>query len=151
MELRMIKSFCVMTGMLMAAALYATSGQAAQITGAGSGECFDIPHGLVADGSPVNQFHCHGSPNEQWTISNGQISGLGGSCLDVMGSAPTDGAQIIIVACNGRASQKWSVSQGQIIGLGGKCIDVTSASTQDGAPLILATCNSSPSQQWSLQ
>jgi len=148
----MMKRVCFITGIVVAAALgCVTVAQAAQIAGTTSGECFDIPHGVVADGSPVNQFHCHGSPNEQWTIGNGQISGLGGSCLDIMGSAPAEGAQIIIVACNGRASQKWSVSQGQIIGLGGKCIDVTGGSTQDGAPLILATCNSSPSQQWSLQ
>ena len=143
---------CVgLAGVLVALVVGRTPVQAAQIVVTNSVECIDIPHQQTVDGTPVSLFNCHGSPNQQWTIANGQITGMSGVCLDVMGSAPTEGAQIIIVACNGRASQKWSVSHGQIIGLGGKCLDVTAGSTQDGAPLILAACNSSPSQQWSLQ
>jgi hypothetical protein len=125
---------------------------AAQLVGTNNGECVDLPHGNTSDGTPLSLFHCHGSPNQQWTISNGLITtGTGGSCLDVQGSAPTEGAQIIIVACNGRSSQRWSVSNGQIVGIGGKCLDVTGGSTLDHAPLILSTCSSASSQQWSLQ
>lgn len=79
-----MKTLSAMTGILVAAALTCASlSQAAQIAGTTSGECFDIPHGVVSDGTQINQFHCHGTPNEQWTISNSQIAGLGGSCLDV--------------------------------------------------------------------
>ena len=128
-----------------------TPADAAQIVITNSVECVDIPHGQVVDGTPLSLFNCHGSPNQQWTVSNGLITGTGGRCLDVQGSAPTEGAQIIIVACNGQPSQKWSVSNGQIVGIGGKCLDVTGGSTLDYAPLILSTCSSAPSQQWSLQ
>jgi hypothetical protein len=128
-----------------------TRAEAAQIVIANSVECIDIPHQQTDDGTPVSLFNCHGSPNQQWTISNGQITGMSGVCLDVMGSAPKDGAQIIIVHCNGRDSEKWAIANGQIVGIGGKCLDVVGGSAQDHAALIIATCASSPSQQWSVQ
>ena len=124
---------------------------AAQLEGASNGECIDIPHQNTADGTPMSLFHCHGSPNEQWTISGGQVMGMGGSCLDVLGSAAVDGAQIIIVACNGRPSQKWSFVNGQIVGIGGKCVDTSGGGSLDHTPVILMTCSSAPSQQWSVQ
>ena len=118
-----MKRLCLMTGILTAAALmWAGVSQAAQIAGTTSGECIDIPHGVAADGTQINQFHCHGTPNEQWTLSNGQISGLGGSCLDVMGSAPTEGAQIIIVACKVHISFAVSKSTGMAA-----CMEITLA------------------------
>jgi hypothetical protein len=129
----------------------ALSAHAAQIVITNSVECVDIPHQQAVDGTPLSLFNCHGSLNQQWTIANGQITGMSGVCLDIMGSAPNDGAQVIIVHCNGRPSEKWSLANGQIIGLGGKCLDVIGGSAQDLAQLIIATCSSSPSQQWSVQ
>jgi hypothetical protein len=125
---------------------------AAQIVITNSVECVDIPHGQAVDGTPLSLFNCHGSPNQQWTIANGQITGLSGVCLDVMGSAPNDGAQVIIVHCNGRDSEKWTLANGQIVGIGGKCLDVSGGSPRDHAALIISSCSSSsPSQQWSVQ
>jgi hypothetical protein len=124
---------------------------AAQIVIANSVECVDIAHGQAVDGTPVSLFNCHGSPNQQWTIANGQIIGLSGMCLDVMGSAPNDGAQVIIVHCNGRESEKWALANGRIVGIGGKCLDVSGGNPQDHATLIISACSSSTSQQWSVQ
>jgi hypothetical protein len=117
-----------------------------------SGSCADIQQNVTNDGTPMLLFHCHGTPNENWILSGGTLSGENGVCLDVLGSVPKDGAQIIVVQCNGRASQKWQVISGQVIGLGGKCLDLQGGGTDDRTPLVLATCNpSSNSQQWSLQ
>jgi hypothetical protein len=127
------------------------SAHAAQLVGATNGKCIDIPQQNTADGTPMSLFHCHGSPNQQWTINNGQVMGMGGSCLDVQGSAAVDGAQIIVVACNGRLSQKWSFVSGQIVGIGGKCIDTSGGGSLDHTPVILMACSSAPSQQWSVQ
>src|ERR1700677_2717153 len=124
---------------------------AAQIVITNSVECVAIPHGQAVDGTPLSLFNCPRSPNHEWTIANGQITGLSGVCLDVMGSAPNDGAQVIIVHCNGRSSEKWALANGQIVGIGGKCLDVAGGSAQDHATLIIATCTPSPSQQWSVQ
>jgi len=128
-----------------------TASDAAQIVITNSVECVDIPHGQAVDGTPVSLFNCHGSPNQQWTIANGQITGMSGVCLDIMGSAPNDGAQVIIVHCNGRDSEKWTLANGQIVGLGGKCLDVSGGSAQDHATLIVSSCSSASSQQWSIQ
>lgn len=125
--------------------------EAAQIVIPSSGECIDIPRQNTADGTALQLFHCHGSPNQQWTIANGTITGMDGVCIDIMGSAANDGAQVIIVHCNGRPSEKWSLANGQIVGLGGKCLDVVGGSAQDRAQLIISTCSASPSQQWSVQ
>jgi Ricin-type beta-trefoil lectin domain len=117
-----------------------------------SGSCVDIQRNDTHDGTPLILFHCHGSPNQNWVVSGGTISGEGGVCVDVLGSAPNEGAQIIIVQCNGRPSQKWQVVNGQLIGLGNKCLDLQGASSADRTPLILSTCNTgSPGQQWSIQ
>jgi hypothetical protein len=140
-----------LAGMLVALTVVRTPAAAAQIVVVNSVECIDIPHQQTDDGTPVSLFNCHGSPNQQWTIASGQITGMSGVCLDVMGSAPNDGAQIIIVHCNGRDSEKWTLANGQIVGMGGKCIDVVGGHAQDHATLIIATCTSSPSQQWSVQ
>jgi Ricin-type beta-trefoil lectin domain len=138
-------------GMLVIVGAVVSAADAAQIVITNSVECVDIPHGEAVDGTPLSLFTCHGSPNQQWTIANGQISGMSGVCLDVMGSAPNEGAQVIIVHCNGRASEKWTVSQGQIVGIGGKCLDIAGGNPQDHATLIIASCSSSASQQWSIQ
>jgi hypothetical protein len=146
-----LKATIGLAGALAALTLWCTAAEAAQIVIANSVECIDIPHQQTDDGTPVSLFNCHGSPNQQWTIASGQITGMSGVCLDVMGSAPNDGAQIIIVHCNGRDSEKWALANGRIVGIGGKCIDVVGGSARDHATLIIATCTSSPSQQWSVQ
>jgi Ricin-type beta-trefoil lectin domain len=128
-----------------------TPAGAAQIVITNSVECVDIPRGQAVDGTPLSLFNCHGSPNQQWTITDGQITGISGVCLDVMDSAANDGAQVIIVHCNGRASEKWTLANGQIVGIGGKCLDVAGGNPQDHAILIISNCSSSPSQQWSIQ
>ena len=66
-----------------------TPAGAAQIVITNSVECVDIPRGQAVDGTPLSLFNCHGSPNQQWTITDGQITGMSGVCLDVMGSAAT--------------------------------------------------------------
>jgi hypothetical protein len=145
--------YSCMFGLVVALCTVPDPGHAAQLVGAASGSCVNLPEhgGSAPDGTVVRLFHCHETSNQVWTVSNGQINSSFGSCLDVQGSAPTDGAQIIIVACNGRPSQKWSLSNGHIVGIGGKCLDVLGSGTTDTTPLIIATCSASPSQQWSVQ
>lgn len=128
----------------------ARNAEAAQLLSS-SGSCADIQRGDTHDGTPMILFHCHGSPNQNWVVASGAITGENGVCLDVMGSQPKDGAQIIVVQCSGVPSQKWQIANGQIIGLGNKCVDLQGGSTAERTPLILTTCSSSPSQQWSIQ
>jgi Ricin-type beta-trefoil lectin domain len=145
-------SLVLATAVLLVASISVSStSRAAQLVNR-SGSCADIQQNDTNDGTPMILFHCHGTPNENWVLSAGTLSGENGVCLDVLGSAPRDGSQVIVVQCNGRLSQKWEVIAGQVIGLGGKCLDLQGGSVADRTPLVLATCNpSSDSQQWSLQ
>jgi Ricin-type beta-trefoil lectin domain len=151
MSVRKYSLVVAAAALLVASISLSSTSLAAQLVNR-SGSCADIQKNDTNDGTPMLLFHCHGTPNENWTLTGGTLSGENGVCLDVLGSAPNDGAQIIVVQCNGRPSQKWQVINGQIIGLGGKCLDLQAGSTADRTPLVLATCNlSSDSQQWSLQ
>jgi hypothetical protein len=145
-------SLVIATAVLLVATISLSSiSRAAQLVSR-SGSCADIQQNDTNDGTPMILFHCHGTPNENWVLSTGTLSGENGVCLDILGSAPKDGAQVIVVQCNGRLSQKWQVIGGQIIGLGGKCLDLQAGSTADRTPLVITTCNPSfDSQQWSLQ
>jgi ricin-type beta-trefoil lectin protein len=145
-------SLVLATSVLLVASISLSStSRAAQLVSSAGG-CADIQQSDTNDGTPMILFHCHGTPNENWVLSGGTLSGENGVCLDILGSVPKDGAQVIVVQCNGRPSQKWQVIVGQIIGLGGKCLDLQGGSTADRTPPVIATCvPSSQSQQWSLQ
>src|ERR1700679_4140286 len=124
-------SLALATAVLFVASISMSStSRAAQLVNR-SGSCADIQQNDTNDGTPMILFHCHGTPNENWVLSTGTLSGENGVCLDILGSAPKDGAQVIVVQCNGRLSQKWQVIGGQIIGLGGKCLDLQGGSTAD--------------------
>jgi len=122
----------------------------AQLVGS-SGSCAEVRDGATADGSPLDLFHCHGSPNQRWFVSKGRISESFGSCIDVQGGVASEGAAIILVTCNGAPSQQWAVTNGQVVGIGGKCLDVMGGNTADLTPLVLASCASSASQSWTVQ
>ncbi len=113
-----------------------------------SGECVDVLDGGTADGTPIQVFQCHGSPNQRWYIRNGVISENYGSCIDVQGGAPADGAPIVLMNCTGGTSQQWSITDGLIVGLGGKCLSESGGMAANLTPLVLWSCGALPGQQW---
>jgi len=122
-----------------------------QIVNNANNQCANLPwHGYPVDGTPVRIIPCVGRAGEQWSVKNGQISGVGGSCMDVEGSNPVEGARVIGVRCNGSPSQHWTAANGQIVGVGGMCLDVAGGGAHDFLPLIITSCSGAPSQQWSL-
>jgi Ricin-type beta-trefoil lectin domain len=116
-----------------------------------SGSCAEVRDGATSDGSPLDLFHCHGSPNQRWFVRKGAISESFGSCIDVDGGAAREGASIILVTCNSAPSQRWAITNGQVVGIGGMCLDVMGGAAADFTPLVLATCRSPPSQSWTIQ
>src|SRR5208337_5366989 len=67
--------FLQAVGLFAALAIFAIHGHAAQMIGAASGSCINLPEhqGSAPDGTRVRLFHCHDTPNQVWTVSNGQI------------------------------------------------------------------------------
>lgn len=122
-----------------------------QISSGNTNMCMNVEnHGYPVAGTPLRMKACDPWRNQQWTLDNGQINGVGGFCVDVQGSAASEGAPVIYVPCNGGPSQRWTVADGAIIGIGGKCIDIGGAVPAYWSPLIIAACTGSPSQQWAV-
>jgi hypothetical protein len=122
-----------------------------QISSGNTNMCMNVEnHGYPVAGTPLRVKPCDPWKNQQWTLNNGQISGVGGFCVDVQGSVASDGASVIYVPCNGGASQHWTVLNGAIVGIGGKCIDIGAAAPANWTPLVIAPCTGSPGQFWEL-
>lgn len=145
------KFFCAIISVLCVVCLLASCSTTSQITSGNSNQCINVVnHGYPVAGTPLRVKPCDPWRNQQWSISNGQFTGVGGFCVDVQGSAAVDGASVIYVPCSGSPSQMWTSVNGTIVGIGGKCIDV-GRDAQAWPPLIMAPCNGSPSQMWVLR
>ena len=125
-----------------------------------SGKCMDVQWGSTADGAPIWQWPCNGSPAQQIDISD---LGSGwhqlkfrnsGKCLDVWSGSHDPGAMLWQWPCNGSDAQKFTVPSGfgytsQIKNKGsGLCVQVRGASTADQALLEQAVCGSGSHQKW---
>lgn len=120
-----------------------------QITSGNTNMCMNVEwHGYPVAGTPLRVKPCDPWRNQQWVLSNGVISGVGGYCVDVQGSVAKDGAAVVYVPCNGGPSQQWTAVNGTLVGIGGKCIDLGGDAPANWTPLVIASCTGSPSQQW---
>ena len=122
---------------------------ASQITSGSTDQCINVPwHGAPVEGTPVHIKQCDPWKNQQWALTAGQITGVGGLCLDVRGGQPKDGTAVVYASCNGSPAQNWRWANGQIIGIGGKCLDIAGAAPANGALLVITACSNSPTQLW---
>jgi hypothetical protein len=122
-----------------------------EITSDGSSMCMVVVyHGYPVAGAPLVVRPCDPRQNRQWSLQNGQISGVGGFCLDVAGGEARDGAAVVYTPCSGAPSQHWTAVNGAIVGIGGKCLDIGGGRPDDMANLIITPCSGSPSQSWQL-
>jgi len=135
---------------LMTLAAYAPyAANALQISSGTSSQCINVPwHGSPVEGTPVRLRACDPWQNQQWVVSGGHITGVGGLCLGVQGGQPHDGAAVIYVSCGRTPSQNWRLVEGQIIGIGDKCLAPRGGNLADGTPLIITTCNNALTQTW---
>jgi hypothetical protein len=94
------------------------------IRSASSRKCLDVPDGNPADQTPINQFACHGGPNQQWRFVpvRPPIGPFGpeagfynivieftGGCLDVPDGSRVSGQPIQQFRLNGGANQMWKL------------------------------------------
>jgi hypothetical protein len=144
------KTLCSLVSVVFVLASIVSCSTTRQITSGNSNQCMNVEnHGYPVAGTPLRIRPCDPWQNQQWSLNNGQITGVGGFCLDVQGSAAVDGAAVIYVPCDGRPSQMWTAVNGTIVGIGGKCIDI-GGDAHAWPPLVIAACTGSPSQMWVL-
>ncbi len=118
-----------------------------------TGKCLDVRGGSTADEAMVQQFACHGGPDQQWEIRvTGQIvSANSRKCLDLGDPGAAGGAAVEQVTCNGGETQRWEVrNTGEIVDRrDGMCLDAGGGSA-DTTALMLAACDGSLHQQWNV-
>src|SRR5581483_10542370 len=130
-----------------------TTQPGAQIVGAQSGRCIEVPNGSTTNGTQVQLDDCQNADRQHWTYTSGkQLQVYGNKCLDANGQGTSNGTQVIIWDCNGQTNQQWNFnSNGTITGQqSGLCVDATGAATGNGTKIILWSCNGQSNQQFRL-
>jgi Astacin (Peptidase family M12A)/Ricin-type beta-trefoil lectin domain-like len=127
-----------------------------------SNRCLDVAGGSRADQAVVQQFACHGGPNQLWRLEPAAnnhytiVSQNSGKCLDVPGASRQDGIFVQQFTCHGGANQLWrSESVGNnyykiVSQNSGKCLDISDSSVADHAALQQFSCHGGLNQLWRL-
>lgn len=74
-----------------------------------SRRCLDVTDWGTANGTPVQQWDCHGGSNQRWTMTaEGMLRNVGsGRCLDVPSFSTEAGTRLWIWDCNRETNQIW--------------------------------------------
>ena len=123
-----------------------------QVTGI-SNLCLDDSGSGTANGTPIIDYTCGGTANQQWTVAtDGTVRTLG-ACLDVPGSATASGTDVDLHACDGSSGQQWTYNlAGELINPhSGDCLSVTGSNKSSGAKIEILRCGvGRAAQTWSL-
>jgi Ca2+-binding RTX toxin-like protein len=138
-----------------------------------SGKCLSLSANNAANGTPIIQWDCSGSPNpgdgqvftrvpmeEAGLYYNIKINSTG-KCVDVAGANTADGAYLLEWDClgGGQTNQHWQIipieQQWPYIALmarhSGKCMDLLGLATGNGARIGQWGCWWGGNQQWNWQ
>src|SRR5204862_8329853 len=78
------------------------------------GQCMDVTGASASDGAAIQQFSCHGGPNQRWEVRYVAgatdvlvhvLSLASGKCLDIPGGSGAAGTLLQQWSCNGFAWQ----------------------------------------------
>ncbi|MFC0105264.1 RICIN domain-containing protein [Kibdelosporangium aridum] len=122
-----------------------------------SGKCLDIPFADPADQVKLQQYTCHGAPNQRWLLqqtSDGyyRIKSVStGKCLDIPSGSKADGVVVQQFACHEGPNQQWSIWPSGIVARNsGKCLDIRAGAMGDHGVAQQFSCHGGPNQRWSL-
>jgi Ricin-type beta-trefoil lectin domain len=163
----------------LALALSATAGLLAlaaptfaseQVKNSGTHKCLDVrsQDNYLANGARVQQYHCTGVDEQQWTAVYVEsqnalnyyylVSKRSGKCMTVGDNASNqNGAQIIQYECQMGAPQMWRFevvdppgTTYHLVNLfSSKCLDLNDDLPNDGEKIQIWDCNYSvPAQKW---
>jgi hypothetical protein len=134
------------------------------------GMCLDVAGAAVPNHTPVVQFQCTRSANQQFLFTrvSGNVyeirplhSWFLNKCLDVTGPSTANGATLQLFSCNGQNNQRFRLlDDNGPTGVGGtsriasvfsdKCLEVAGASNAGGAAVVQNTCNGQAHQRFDL-
>lgn len=128
-----------------------------------AGQCLDVEAASLSAGVPLQQYNCHGGPNQGFLLT---YLGAGeyavravhsGQCLDVAGASRANGAPLLQWPCHGGSNQRYRINADpsgayEIQAVhSNKCLDVEGASTTAHARLIQWPCTGGLNQRFYLQ
>ncbi len=135
-------------------------GMMAQIV-TSAGKCLDVPSGSREAGVGINQYRCHGGPNQVWQFeyhsyydrgeSWGRYINLAsGLCLEVDVTADGIPTRLRQNHCSNTRPQffRWDPDDGTIHVTRDMCLDVPSGSSADGVGINTYPCHGGPAQQF---
>jgi hypothetical protein len=113
--------------------------------------CADVAGGVIASGTPIVAYDCHGAPNQQFEFNHYTIYALGAQrCLDALGNGQLPGTKVVSAICNHTTGQAWTYIGGEIINIGKNlCLDAGNGA--NGTQLVINTCNLWHSQEWQIK
>jgi hypothetical protein len=151
-------------------ALAAPTFASEQVKNRGTGKCLDVrsQDNYLANGARVQQYHCTGVDEQQWTAVYVEsqnalnyyylVSKRSGKCMTVGDNASNkNGAQIIQYECQMGAPQMWrfevvdppSKTYHLVNLFSSKCLDLNDDLPNDGEKIQIWDCNYSvPAQKW---
>src|SRR5438105_3689405 len=71
-----------------------------------AGKCLDVPGGSTTISQPIQEWSCHGRPEQLWrkpVFSDGAFPLIGvnsGLCLDIDANVPQDGDRVVQAPCD---------------------------------------------------
>jgi Ricin-type beta-trefoil lectin domain-like/Trypsin len=130
----------------------------------GSNKCIDVPSASHADNLNVNQFDCHGAPNQNFRPVK-EVNGFyrlraahSDKCLEVSGWGQGEGVPVLQWFCHtvgdgGTNQQFKAVRRGDGYELrarhSNKCV-TANTNNANGSALFQASCTGAPHQLWKL-
>jgi Ca2+-binding RTX toxin-like protein len=101
-----------------------------QIRSVNSGKCLEAKDWSTDNGTPIQQWECHGGDNQLWRLekTNGNYQlvnentigflGLGKKCLDVQDWGTSDGVPLQLWDCHDGENQQWIIQGSALVGSG---------------------------------
>ncbi|GLZ29132.1 hypothetical protein Lesp02_13220 [Lentzea sp. NBRC 105346] len=122
-----------------------------------SGLCLDIPFADPSDHVNLQQYTCHGAPNQRWLLqqtSDGYYrikSVATGKCLDVPYASHNAGEIVQQYQCHDGTNQQWSIwPTGIVARHSGMCLDIRAGALGDHGVLQQFPCHGGANQRWSV-
>jgi hypothetical protein len=139
-----------------------------------TGKCLGVLAANMTNGTPVVQWACDDSANQQWEIATPNVFPANNfvtqirdfqntnKCLGVLASATGDGANLVIWDCNGSLDQQWDFQQVAApsvqfrfgcytianVNAFPKVLGILAASPADGAQAVIWDNLGHPDQVW---
>lgn len=136
-----------------------------------AGKCLDVTDGSTDIGTPIQEWSCHGRPEQLWrkpVFSDGVFPLISvnsnGLCLDIAANVPQDGDRVVQYPCaywwygsNLRTTQMWRWEAAQGFGewlvnvYSGLCLAMSPNTSANGTSIVVGACGTTTAKYWHVE